>query len=31
MNDLIKKDKMLERLIVLTNAVDKQNKERRLS
>ncbi|CAD8115380.1 unnamed protein product [Paramecium sonneborni] len=31
MNDLIKKDKMLERLIVLTNALDKTNKDRRLS
>ncbi|CAD8107308.1 unnamed protein product [Paramecium primaurelia] len=30
-NDLVKKDKMIERLIVLTNALDKSNKDRRLS
>ncbi|CAD8194704.1 unnamed protein product [Paramecium pentaurelia] len=30
-NDLVKKDKMVERLIVLTNALDKSNKDRRLS
>ncbi|CAD8103035.1 unnamed protein product [Paramecium sonneborni] len=30
-NNLIHKDKMIERLIILTNALDRQNKEKRLS